>query len=112
MAKYESKMAGSFNDFLSYMEREIINGSITARLEAKSNISLENVNVAIRVFERYSVMSGNRVGLNLTLVGNEENLFLTMITSGGSGGMFLTYNSVGEESFLVKAIEAVNRYGK
>lgn len=44
-------------------------------------------------------MGGNRVSMNVTLVGKGEELFLTAITSGGSQAVFWKINTMGEEAF-------------
>ena len=61
----------------------------------------------MRVFERYSYMGGNRVSMNVTLVGNGCDLFLSAITSGGSSAVFFKLNTLGEESFLEKLVPIV-----
>ena len=50
-------------------------------------------------------MGGNRVSLNVTLVGAGEELFLSAITSGGSQAVFVKINTWGEEAFLDKLVE-------
>ena len=67
---------------------------------------------AVRVFERYSAMGGNRVSMNVTLVGNDRDLFLSAITSGGSQAVFFKLNTLGEESFLEKLVPIVENYKK
>ena len=61
------------------------------------------------MYERYSMAGGNRVSLNVTLVGKGQELFLSGITSGGSRAMFLKLNTWGEETFLEELIRAVER---
>jgi hypothetical protein len=46
------------------------------------------------------MLGGNRVSLNVTLVGNGDRLFLSAITSGGSQAVLFKINTFGEESFL------------
>lgn len=53
-------------------------------------------------------MGGNRVSMNVTLVGKGEELFLTAITSGGSQAVFWKINTMGEEAFLQTLIDAIN----
>ena len=53
-------------------------------------------------------MGGNRVSLNLTLVGNGPRLFLSAITAGGSQAMLFKINTLGEEAFLDKVEELLN----
>jgi len=58
------------------------------------------------------MMGGNRVSLNITLIGNGNRLFLTAITSGGSQAVFFKMNTMGEESFLNCVKEIVENYSR
>ena len=54
-----------------------------------------------RVFERYSMMGGNRLSLTLTMFQNGDSpIRLSAITAGGSQAVFFKVNTLGEESFL------------
>ena len=56
---------------------------------------------SVRVFERYSVMGGNRLSLTLTMFQNGDSpIRLSAITAGGSQAVFFKVNTLGEESFL------------
>ena len=100
MAKYERRFQGNFDKVLSILDHGILNGSMSASYEDGSDYRFGAVRCAVRVYERYSWSGGNRVSLNLTLVGEGENLFLSGITSGGSQAMFFKINTWGEEAFL------------
>ena len=93
MAKYERRFSGDFYSALSALHNGILNGSASA----------------VRVYERYSLAGGNRVSLNLTLVGNGQDLFLSAITSGGSQAVFFKLNTIGEESFLADVSRIAQR---
>ena len=110
MAKYEKQLVGDFDAFLEYLFDGIMNGSMSASYEDGSEWTANGVRVAVRVFERYSYMGGNRVSLNITLAGSGNNLFLTAITAGGSQAMFWKVNTIGEENFLDKVIELAESY--
>lgn len=110
MAKYEKQLVGDFDAFLDYLFDGIMNGSMSASYEDGSEWTANGVRVAVRVFERYSYMGGNRVSLNITLAGSGNNLFLTAITAGGSQAMFWKLNTIGEENFLDKVIELAESY--
>ena len=84
---------------------------MSASYEDGSNWMSGEVRCAVRVFERYSAMGGNRVSMNVTLVGKGEELFLTAITSGGSQAVFWKINTMGEEAFLQTLIAAMERKG-
>ena len=107
MAKYEKIFTGDFNSILNKIEMGICTGSSTATLEDYSNFCCENARCAVRVFERYSYLGGNRVSLNITLFETNGRIHLSAITSGGSQAMYLKFNTFGEEAFLKKLIEIV-----
>lgn len=110
MAKYEAQINGSFQDFLYYLDQKILSGSMSASLEDSSRYSINGVEVAVRVYERYSWIGGNRLSMNVTLLGHGGRLHLTAITSGGSQAMFFKINTFGEEAFLDHMREAVSQY--
>jgi len=56
------------------------------------------------------MIGGNRVSMNITIIGDEDRLLITAITSGGSQAVFFKINTFGEESFLDQCIVAVERY--
>ena len=100
MAKYECYCTGNFDVVLGKLDQSILGGSMSASFEGGSDYASGDTRCAVRVYERYSVAGGNRVSLNLTLVGRGEDLFLSAITSGGSQAMFFKINTWGEEAFL------------
>lgn len=110
MAKLECELQGDFNRILSELEDEIINDSISASLEGKSDFYVGAAYCAIRVYERYSFTGGNRVSLSLTLFQNDGRIFLSAITSGGSQAVFWKINVFGEEAFLDTIRETVGKY--
>lgn len=114
MAKYERRIIGNFDELLSVIENGILANSISAGYEDGSDYIAGNVRCAVRVYERYSMIGSNRVSLNVTLLGNGDELFLTAITSGGSQAVFfkLKLNTFGEESFLNYFIQIVENFGR
>ena len=107
MAKYECHLTGEFDHVLDYLDTGILQGSDSASYEDGSDYAQGDFRCAVRVYERYSFSGGNRVSLNLTLVGRGEALFLSAITSGGSQAMFFKINTWGEEAFLDRLRELV-----
>ena len=100
MAKLEQSLRGDFDQTLERLHHGILNGSLSASYEDGSYWESGSVRCAVRVYERYSWIGGNRLSLNLTLVGDGDALHLTAITAGGSQAMFFKLNTVGEEAFL------------
>ncbi|HPD00392.1 MAG TPA: DUF6054 family protein [Acetivibrio sp.] len=110
MAKYEKRFKGDFKEFLDWLHEDITNGSISASCEDTSDITIGEVKVAVRVYERYSMMGSSRVSLNVTAVGQGDNIFVSAISSGGSRAVFFKINTIGEETFLDLCIDSVERY--
>ena len=106
MAKLEQTVQGSFDATLKKIMDGILNGSMSATLEETSDFRTSQARCAVRVFERYSYMGGNRVSLNVTLFqAGDGPVHLSAITSGGSQAMFFKVNTWGEEAFLDKLKE-------
>ncbi|MBR2636547.1 MAG: hypothetical protein IKD34_05855 [Oscillospiraceae bacterium] len=106
MAKLERTINGNFDQLLSRIENGIVEGSVSASLEESSNFRSGTARCAVRVFERYSYMGGNRVSLTVTLFQNEGGpIRVSGIATGGSQAMFFKINTFGEEAFLEKLEE-------
>ncbi|MGX7352514.1 hypothetical protein RU97_GL001970 [Enterococcus canis] len=101
MAKYERQFRGDFEACLAVCEDVIKKSSLSVSFEDASDIVSQQTQVAVRVYERYSVTGGNRTSLNITLVGLGQQLIMSVvITSGGSRGIMSKYNTWGEQNFL------------
>lgn len=105
MAKLERILTGDFDAILQKIESGIVEGSVSATLEAKSDFTCGTARCSVRVFERYSYSGGNRVSMNVTLFQNDGKIYLSAITAGGSQAMFTKFNTWGEEAFLNKLEE-------
>ena len=110
MAKLEKIIKGDFDFILRKIEQGILNGSVTASLEDSSDFATDKARCSIRVFERYSALGSNRLSLNVALFKAGEDIRLSAITSGGSQGMFLKFNTFGEGTFLKKLERIVNQF--
>ena len=107
MAKLEKTIPGSFDEILSKIEEGILDGSISATLEDRSDFRSGDVRCSVLVFERYSYIGGNRVSLSVTLFAadGDDKVQLSAISSGGSQALFFKINTWGEENFLDKLRE-------
>lgn len=91
----------NFDKLLRKLEQEIPDSSWSADLEAGSDFKEGDARCSVRVFERYSMMGGNRLSLTLTMFQNADSpIRLSAITAGGSQAVFFKVNTLGEESFL------------
>lgn len=110
MAKYERNLKGNFNELLEWVNKDITNGSASVTYEDGSDMSIGEIRLAVRVYERYSMAGGNRVSLNVTILGDGAELFVSAITSGGSQAVFFKINTIGEETFLELCSKSVENY--
>lgn len=110
MAKYEKHFKGDFYTVLSQINHGILSNSMSASYEDGSDWTNGNIRCAVRVYERYSMIGGNRVSMNVTLVGNSDDLFLSAITSGGSQAVIFKLNTFGEEAFLDCIKDIMSQY--
>ena len=110
MAKYETRLRGNFDELIKQLHHGILKGSISASYEDGSDYINGGVRCAVRVYERHSMAKGSRVSMSVTLVGSGDELFVTVITAGGSGAMFFKINTIGEHTFLNHAANIIERY--
>ena len=110
MAKYESRLRGNFDELLNLLNHGILKGSISAAYEDGSDYANGNVRCAVRVYERHSMAKGSRVSMSITLLSEGDELFVTVITAGGSGAVFFKINTIGEHTFLNQAIDIIEQY--
>jgi len=105
MAKSEWTLSGDFDALLQKIETGILQGSMSASLEAASDFREGGARCSVRVFERYSAIGSNRVSMSVTLFQNGDEIHLSAITAGGSQAMFFKLNTMGEEAFMDKLRE-------
>jgi len=109
MAKLERTINGNFDELLTRITDGVLNGSVSATLEDLTDFRAESARCSVRVFERYSFTGENRLSLTVTMFQTENNeIRLSAITSGGSQGLFLKWNTIGEEAFLEKFKETLD----
>ncbi|HIT93914.1 MAG TPA: hypothetical protein IAC43_01890 [Candidatus Faecivivens stercoripullorum] len=100
MAKYERSFNLPLQTVVRKVEDVVLQGSMSASLEACSDFTFHGVGCAVRVFERYSWLGSNRVSMSVTMIGDDHATRLVAVTSGGSQAVFFKVNTWGEESFL------------
>ena len=110
MARYEHALVGDVDRFVAHLDGAIQGGSVTAKLENGSDHRLGEARMVVRVYERYSALGGNRLTLTVSILAVGQDLAVSAITSGGSTAMFWKLNTLGEESFLAKAVDAIERW--
>lgn len=110
MAKIQCELKGNFEVILCALENAVMNGSASATKEDASDFWTPISKCAVRVYERYSMLGGNRVSMNITLFQAEGHIWLSAITSGGSQAAVFKVNTFGEEAFLDTIRDAVEQY--
>ena len=112
MAKYEERFRGNFDDFLGFLEKGIRSRSVTSSYEERSDYERNGVRCAVRAYERYSMIGGSRVSLTFVLIGVDDDLFVSVISTGGSQAMLIKINTIGETNFLRSTIKIIEEYKK
>lgn len=110
MAHFETQLSGDVDDLVAYLDRAIPGGSVTASLEEHSDHRIGDARMVVRVYERYSAFGGNRVSLGISILAVAGQLAVTAITAGGSQAVFFKINTVGEQNFLSKAVQALQSF--
>ena len=103
MAKLETILQGEFHCIADRIEDGLLDGSVSAVMEDWSDFEEGDSRCAVRVFEKYSHMSSDRVSLSVTLFQSGTGpVCLSAITSGGDEATLVQMNPMGEEFLLDK----------
>lgn len=105
MAKYEKQIKGNFEETLSVLHTNIMD-RFSMELVDKSDLELGNINIGVRVYDKYYFRNGSRASLNLTIVGEGDDLMISAIGSGGGSGVLLNF-SWGAEDDMVSIVESI-----
>ena len=111
MAIFEKTIRNkNFDKLLRKLENEIPDSSWSADLEAGSDFKEGDARCSVRVFERYSMMGGNRLSLTLTMFQNADSpVRLSAITAGGSQAVFFKVNTLRRRIFSGRCKRAAGR---
>lgn len=112
MAKYNKTFQTNVNDLAMYIEKQVLQGSMSASLEEKQICQMHDLVCYVYAFERYSYTGSNRVSMNVTILGDEKEAKVLASASGGSQGVIFKINIWGEESFLDTLRAALEDYQK
>ena len=101
MAKFECTIPAvyDFDDTLKYFHDHLSKCGVTASYEGGSDYRYGDFRVAVRVYERYTVLGDNRLSLTVTLASAGEEIFASAIAAAGGGGMVKIWDW-GEKEFL------------
>lgn len=109
MAKYKKNITGDFETVYNHIKRDILYTSTSSSLEEEEIITKGNIKIGILTFERYSYSGGNRLSLNVVIISENDSIDIIGTSAGGSNGLFFKFNTLGEEAFLDKLKESINK---
>jgi len=109
MAKYEKIISGQFEEVVSRLQNDILNGGISMNLVDESNSTSGDTKIAVRVYDKYFMRNGNRASLSLTVVGHGSDIFISAIGAGGGQGIIFNFSLGAEDSMVSIVQESIER---
>ena len=104
MAKYEKTITGQFEQVVNYLQEDIKKSAMTMNLVDESSYSSGDINIAVRVYDKYFMRNESRASLSLTVVGDGNKIFISAIGAGGGKGIFFNF-SLGAEDEMVAVVQ-------
>lgn len=105
MSKFEKQITGDFNAIVAGLERDILENGLSINLVDESNFQCGDFQIAVRVYDKYFMRNNSRASLNITVVGNNGQIFVSAIGAGGGNGVFFNV-SWGAETKLTNIVES------
>lgn len=109
MAQLEATLSGSLKEIVSEFH-DAVNKNLSTNIEGKAEFEIEGSRCWVRVYERYSLIGGNRVSLSLIFFEVGDVIKLSAVASGGSQALFYKFNTFGEEAFLNVIKKVISKY--
>ena len=101
MAKLETSLRGSLDQWAEKIETGIQNGSLSASVVDRSEFRSADSQCLVLVFERFSMLRGRWVSMNVTLFRDSTGLIhCSAITSGGGASDTLGFGEGAGKAFL------------
>lgn len=111
LAKFEKQVSGDFQTIVGQLDSDIRQSGLSMELVDESNFRNGNVQVAIRVYDKYFMRNGNRASLSVTIVASGNIIFISAIGAGGGKGVIFNF-SLGAESELTDIVaESISQMG-
>ena len=111
MAKFECIIPETydFDKTLKYFHDYLSTSSLSSSYEDGSDYCVGNMRVAVRVYEKYTILGENRLSMTVTLATNGGEIFASAITAAGSGG-FVKVWAWGEDGYLEHFVDAAKQF--
>ena len=101
MAKLETTLRGSLDQWAEKIETGLLEGSISASVVDRSEFRSADSRCLVLVFERFSMLRGRWVSMNVTLFQDSTGLIhCSAITSGSGANDVLGFGERGGKAFL------------
>ncbi len=103
MAKYEKTVVGDFDTIVLELDQKILNGGMSMNLVDENSFSSGDMQVLVRVYDKYFMRTSSRASLSLTVVDDGRTIYISAIGAGGGQGVVFNF-SWGVEDELVAIV--------
>lgn len=103
MAKYEKNIVGDFNTIVSGLDQAIMGGGVSMNLVDENTFTSGDMNILVRVYDKYFMRNSSRASLSLTVVDDGNTVYVSAIGAGGGQGVVFNF-SWGVEDELVAIV--------
>ncbi|MEG8104750.1 MULTISPECIES: DUF6054 family protein [Actinomyces] len=110
MATTTRTVVGQLSEVVPFLEAGVLGRSRSASAEAAVDLGTSAGGIAVRGYERFSMMGNNRVGMSVTAIQDGPYVHIVGITLGGSQAVFLKLNTIGEEEFLATLNSTISQW--
>ena len=111
MAKFEKTVVGDFNRIVHELDKAIMGSGVSMELVDENTYMTGEIQILVRVYDKYFMRNSSRASLSLTVVGNDDSVYISAIGAGGSQGVIFNF-SWGAESELVDIVSnCLNQMG-
>ncbi|HAE62395.1 MAG TPA: hypothetical protein DCG38_08700 [Eubacteriaceae bacterium] len=110
MASLSMYGKGSVDSVSNFLSKDILNSGVSCEIVDTINRTVGQTSICIMVFEKYYMRSSNRTSLTVSVIGDDKNVCVDAIGSGGGQGAFFKFSWGAEEDFVAQVEKSlINR---
>jgi hypothetical protein len=111
LAKFEKKVKGDYSQISSRLNSAVLNSGVSVNLVDSSRVTVGDIQVMVRVYDKYFARNGNRASLTLTVAGSNDETYVSAIGAGGGSGTFFNFSWGAESDFVETVARAMRSMG-
>lgn len=96
---------GNSEEIVNGIVQAVTSSGLSAEIVSETSYNINNVSISLLVFEKYYMRVKNRLSLTVMIIGEQDNIKVNVIGSGGGQGALFKFTWGSESSFADTVVD-------